>query len=67
MRVLICLGGLVLAGMLTSGCATVTKTAEESTMNINQIADLDARQVAEDWNSIWFAEHQTRLTRWHTR
>lgn len=67
MRKLLGLCGLVLAGMLLSGCATVTRTAEENTMNMHQIADLDARQVADDWNSIWFADRQTRLTRWNTR
>ncbi len=67
MRKLICLLGLVAVGTILSGCATVAKTADENVMTWGQINDLDARQVADDWNLIWFGDHQTRLTRYHTR
>ena len=67
MRKLICLIGLVALGTVLGGCATVGKTADENVLTWNQIAELDARQVADDWNLIWFGERQTRLTRFNTR
>ncbi len=63
---LLWLGLLVGLGML-AGCATVSKTPEENLTTQRQIAELDLRQVADDWNLIWLADRQSRLTRWHTR
>lgn len=58
----------LLAGLaLTTGCATVTKTGAENRATHRQIVELDARQIADDWNLIWMADRQCRLTRWHTR
>ena len=58
----------LLAGLaFASGCATVTKTREENLATYRQIADLDVRQIGDDWNLIWMADRQTRLTRWVTR
>lgn len=67
MRILLSLAALVAAAALLSGCATVTKTPEDNVATWKSIADLDAQQIGDDWNLIWLADRQTRLTRWHTR
>jgi hypothetical protein len=62
----------ILLGMLTglafwAGCATVTRTASENRSNIRSVAQLNVRQMADDWNLIWLNDRQSRLTRWHVR
>lgn len=58
----------VLAGLAAaSGCATVTRTAEENQAAWRQAAELDFRAIGDDWNLIWMADRQTRMTRWYTR
>jgi hypothetical protein len=58
----------LLAGLaVTAGCATVTKTAEENRATQRQVAAFDLRQMGDDWNLLWMADRQSRLTRWHTR
>jgi len=66
MRMWLLLG--LLAGVaLSAGCATVTKTPEENRASIRSALELDMRQIGDDWNLIWLADRQGRLTRWHTR
>jgi len=57
----------VLACGLAAGCATVTKTAEENSNLQKIVFKVDMRAMADDWNTWWLVDHQTRLTRWHTR
>ena len=58
----------LLAGLaLVTGCATVTKTSKENLNTYRSIAELDVREIGDDWNLIWLVDHQTRLTKWHTR
>ena len=58
----------LLAGLaLATGCATVTKSPEENVANVRSVLELDMREMADDWNMIWLADRQNRLTRWHTR
>jgi hypothetical protein len=66
MRMWLLLG--LLAGLaLATGCATVTRTPEENSANVRSVLELDMREMADDWNLIWLADRQGRLTRWHTR
>jgi hypothetical protein len=66
MRMWLLLG--LLAGLaLATGCATVTKTPEENRASVRSILELDMREIGDDWNMIWLADRQDRLTRWHTR
>ncbi len=66
MRIWLLLG--LLAGLaLAAGCATVTKTAQENNANVRSVLELDMREMADDWNMIWMADRQGRLTRWHMR
>ena len=58
----------LLAGLgALAGCATVTKTSQENWNTYRSIAELDTLEIADDWNLIWLADRQTRLTKWHTR
>jgi hypothetical protein len=59
--------GLLAAGALATGCTTVTKTPRENVDNFRSITELDMREIGDDWNLIWLADRQSRLTRWHTR
>ena len=59
--------GILAALTLGTGCATVTRTGEENAYNFRAINEIDMRAIADDWNMIWMADRQTRLTRWYTR
>jgi hypothetical protein len=66
MRMWLLLG--LLAGLaVATGCATVTMSPQENRANVRSVLELDMREMADDWNMIWMADRQTRLTRWHTR
>jgi len=58
----------LLAGLAASvGCATVNRTAAENRAAHRHIVDFEIRQIGDDWNLIWLADRQSRLTKWHTR
>ena len=58
----------LLAGLAAAaGCATVSKTPEENLYTYRAINELDMREITDDWNLIWLADRQCRLTRWITR
>jgi hypothetical protein len=66
MRMWLLLG--LLAGLaLATGCATVTRSPKENVANVRSVLELDMREMADDWNMIWLADRQNRLTRWITR
>ena len=67
MRNWLLLLGLLAGLALVTGCATVTKTSQENVNTYRSIAELDMQEIGDDWNLIWMADHQTRLTKWHTR
>ncbi len=50
-----------------AGCAGITRTGDENVYTFRQSAELDVRGMADDWNMIWLADRQTRLSRWYTR
>lgn len=66
MRALVLL--TVLVGVFAiPGCATVTKTPAEAMNTAKQSMDMDARQLAEDWNYLWLLDRQGRMSRWVLR
>lgn len=66
MRMWLLLG--LLSGLaVAAGCATVTKTPGENLAHVRSVLELDMLQIGDDWNLIWLADRQGRLTRWHTR
>ena len=60
---LVLLVGLTALG----GCTTVTKSPAEVSSIYQQMTDLDLRQIGDDWNLLWLADRQYRLTKWQTR
>jgi hypothetical protein len=56
---------LILGGI--AGCATVAKTGEENLQNYGRIVELESRQMADDFNMIWFADRASRLNRYSMR
>lgn len=61
------LRSILASAALVAGCATVAKTEEDNENTWKQIADLDERQIGDDWNLIWLSDRQGRLTRFHMR
>jgi hypothetical protein len=63
--------GIVLAlgaGILMlAGCHGMVDTYEERENRYAEILDRDLRQFADDWDAVWLADRQYRLTRWHVR
>jgi len=59
--------GLLLGLVAAAGCTTMVKTPAEVRSTYRQALDADLRQMAEDWNVLWLADRQYRLTRWDTR
>lgn len=49
------------------GCEGVVKTWEDRKYTYEQVLDMDTRQIADDWDKIWLADRQYRLTRYHIR
>jgi hypothetical protein len=66
MRLLLCLGA-VLAASAIAGCAGVAKTPGERQNAYTRALDMDMRQLADDWDTIWMFDRERRLTRWHIR
>ena len=58
---------LLLCPFVTIGCAGVTKSSAEIARANDRALDMDLRQMTDDWNTLWLADRQYRLTRWYTR
>ncbi|MEP0846168.1 MAG: hypothetical protein HRF50_05010 [Phycisphaerae bacterium] len=67
MRMLLLTLGFVVAMSLLSGCAGVVKTPEDRANTYSQVADMDMRQLNDDWDGFWLADRQYRMTRWRLR
>lgn len=65
MRLFIAFAAAVCLACLT-GCG-VTQSRHEIANTVAQSIDLDARQLVDDWNTVWLVDRQYRLTRWYTR
>ena len=59
--------GVLLGLVAAAGCTTMVKSPAEVKSTYRQALDTDLRQMAEDWNVLWLADRQYRLTRWYTR
>lgn len=66
MRTWVVLGFVAVLG-LVAGCATMTRTPQENMANVRSIIEVDALEMADDWNMIWLTDRQCRLSRWHVR
>ena len=60
--------GLLIGLSLLAGCGAGVVRTQAERMNVyRQTLDMDLRQIADDWDTIWLADRQYRLTRWQTR
>lgn len=58
---------VMIAGLSLTGCATLTKTQAERNATYSRVIDTDLRQLAYDWDYLWLAQRQYRLTPWYVR
>ncbi len=49
------------------GCSTLTLTPKENANMVKTSWRTDIKAIGDDWNMIWLTDHETHLTRWHTR
>ena len=60
--------GLLIGLSVLAGCGSgMVKTRAERFNSYRQVFNMDMRQMADDWDMIWLADRQYRLTRWQTR
>lgn len=67
MRKIVALSLLAIAGAALLGCTGVVKSWDDRKFTYRQMTDMDMRQIADDWDKIWLADRQYRLTRWELR
>ncbi len=66
MRLFIAMAAAACLAACLTGCG-VAQSRQEVTNVAAQSIELDARQLVDDWNSVWLMDRQYRLTRWYTR
>ena len=60
--------GMMISLSFLAGCGNgVVTTKADRTNAFKQSVDMDIRQMADDWDSLWLVDRQYRLTRWQTR
>lgn len=59
--------GLLAGVALLAGCNGVVKTYDDRKNQYSRTLDYDLRQLVDDWDAIWLADRQYRMTPWHTR
>lgn len=60
--------GLIAGAFIASaGCNGVVKNYDERMNIYGQVLDMDTRQLVDDWDRLWLADRQYRLTRWQLR
>jgi hypothetical protein len=60
--------GMLIGLSAVVGCGSgVVKTKPERVNAYRQSIDMDLRQLADDWDTVWLIDRQYRLTRWQTR
>ena len=60
--------GILIGLSFLAGCSSgVVRSGPERVNMYKHSFNMDFRQVADDWDSIWLLDHQCRLTPWITR
>ena len=68
MRKGLCLFGLLVGATLLWGCGPgMVKSPDERMNTYRTVYDTDMRQLSDDWDALWLADRQYRLTKWQTR
>jgi hypothetical protein len=59
---------LVVGLAVLAGCGPgVVKTPAERVNAFRESVNMDLRQLADDWDTLWLVDRQYRLTRWQVR
>ncbi len=67
MRRVILISAMILSAAWLNGCNSPTKTYAERLNTYEQVMDTDFQQLADDWDLLWLANRQYRLSKWHLR
>ena len=60
--------GMLIGLSVLVGCGSgVVNTKADRVNAFRQSVDMDLRQMADDWDTLWLVDRQYRLTRWQTR
>jgi len=65
-KTLLLLAALVLMTSLMSGCGVIN-SYDERVHRYQQINDLQARMLVDDWDYFWLYERNTYLCEWYPR
>jgi hypothetical protein len=53
---------------LASGCGPGVVRSHDERVNVNMSSfEMDIRQMRDDWDALWMADREYRLTKWHIR
>jgi hypothetical protein len=59
---------VIACGCAMVGCtAGVAKTVGDRNNAYRRTFNMDMRQIVDDWDKVWLADRQYRLTRYYTR
>jgi hypothetical protein len=61
------LGAIGVALLAWSGCNGMVRTYEGRMNTLEVVMDRDLRQLADDWDLLWLADRQYRLSNWSVR
>jgi hypothetical protein len=60
--------GMLIGLSVLVGCGNgVVKSKADRVNAFRQSVDMDLRQLADDWDTLWLVDRQFRLTRWQIR
>ena len=54
---------VLVAGWMVVGC-TPTETWDERNHRINQVVDMNLREMNEDWDRVWLMERNEKDNQW---
>ena len=58
---------MVLAGLCLTGCGLVNKSYDQRERRYQNITNLQARMIVDDFDTFWLADRPTYLTYWYVR
>lgn len=60
-----CLFLAMLAGLILTGCQTMTRNEEQHARQYDRVSDINERLLAEDFDAIMLFDKPSTLSRWH--
>ena len=55
----------ILAGVMMSGCSGMVDSGTDRWSRMQQIDDIQRRQLVDDWDYFWLNDHNSRMSYWH--